>query len=342
MIARDIMTTEILSIGPDARVPDIARLLATRGISAAPVIDGNGALVGMVSEGDLIGRSGRSGRERESRRDWWLSILAEGEALSAEYLDTLRPEEATARDIMSAPVVTASETTDIAEIARLLESYRIKRVPILRDGRVVGIVSRADLVRAIAAAPDLPAPVHPHGPTGLFVEAISALDARLHTGRTASDSHPAVATPASAANAALTAQRFRDLREKYRHQQMQRREEVEDAAEARQREQVKDLTDHHIDDATWNTLIGHALEAAGRGEKEFLLLRFPSTLCSDGGRAINVPLPNWQRTLRGEAAEIYLRWERELKSHGFHLGARVLEFPGGFPGDIGLFLRWDD
>jgi hypothetical protein len=71
-----------------------------------------------------------------------------------------------------------------------------------------------------------------------------------------------------------------------------------------------------------------------------MLLRFPSQLCSDGGRAINVTEPDWPATLRGEAAEIYLRWERHLKPHGFHLTARVLEFPGGMPGDIGLFLSW--
>ena len=73
-----------------------------------------------------------------------------------------------------------------------------------------------------------------------------------------------------------------------------------------------------------------------------MLLRFPSQLSSDGGRAINVMEPRWPGTLRGEAAEIYLRWERDLKPHGFHLTARVLDFPGGIPGDIGLFLVWGE
>ena len=71
-----------------------------------------------------------------------------------------------------------------------------------------------------------------------------------------------------------------------------------------------------------------------------MLLRFPSQACSDGGRAINAMEPGWPSTLRGEAAEMFLRWERDLKPHGFHLGARVLEFPGGMPGDVGLFLVW--
>jgi hypothetical protein len=72
------------------------------------------------------------------------------------------------------------------------------------------------------------------------------------------------------------------------------------------------------------------------------LLRFPVELCSDGGRAVNVPDPNWPQTLRGEAAEMYLRWERDLKPCGFHLAARIVDFPGGMPGNIGLFLIWGE
>ena len=86
----------------------------------------------------------------------------------------------------------------------------------------------------------------------------------------------------------------------------------------------------------------NARQAAENGQKEFMLLRFPSQLCSDEGRAINAVEPNWASTLRGEAAEIYLRWERDLKPRGFRLSARVLDFPGGIPGDIGLFLAWGE
>jgi hypothetical protein len=80
--------------------------------------------------------------------------------------------------------------------------------------------------------------------------------------------------------------------------------------------------------------------AADKGQKDLLLLRFPCELCSDEGRAINSSLPEWPETLRGEAAEIYLHWERDLKPKGFHLVAQVLDFPGGKPGDIGLTLGW--
>ncbi len=82
--------------------------------------------------------------------------------------------------------------------------------------------------------------------------------------------------------------------------------------------------------------------AAESGQKETMLLRFPCQLCIDGGRAINVAEQDWPATLRGRSAEIYLRWERDLKPRGFLLSARVLDFPDGKPGDMGLFLVWSE
>jgi hypothetical protein len=105
---------------------------------------------------------------------------------------------------------------------------------------------------------------------------------------------------------------------------------------------VAQLIDHHITEESWRGLIHQARLAAERGEKEFMLFRFPSQLCSDGGRAVNARAPHWPSTLRGEAAEIYLCWERDLKPHGFRLSASVLDFPGGMPGDLALFLTWGE
>jgi hypothetical protein len=85
-----------------------------------------------------------------------------------------------------------------------------------------------------------------------------------------------------------------------------------------------------------------ACQAAENGREELLLLRFPNQLCIDGGRAINIAEDAWPATLRGRPAELYLRWERDLKPRGFALSARVLEFPDGKPGDIGLFLAWGE
>jgi CBS domain-containing protein len=108
----------------------------------------------LVSEGDLIGRNEA---EREARRDWWLTFLAEGEMLNRDFLASLRRPEREARDVTSAPVITTGEHSDISEIARLLTTYRIKQVPVVRDGRIVGIVGPADLVPALAREQPEPA-----------------------------------------------------------------------------------------------------------------------------------------------------------------------------------------
>jgi hypothetical protein len=105
---------------------------------------------------------------------------------------------------------------------------------------------------------------------------------------------------------------------------------------------VAELVDCHISDEDWRNLVHEARRAAERGGKEFMLFCFPSQLASDSGRAVNVAEPGWPATLRGEAAEIYLRWQLDLKPQGFHLAARVLNFPDGMPGDIGLFLTWGE
>jgi CBS domain-containing protein len=151
MNARDVMTRDVASVASDTPMRKIAALLLEKRISAVPVVDGSGAPIGMVSEGDL---TGRSEAEREARQDWWLMILAEGEPVNPEFLASL--SYPTARDIMSAPAITVGEETSLEEIAELLTTHRIKRVPVVRDGRIVGIVSRADLVRALAARPHTP------------------------------------------------------------------------------------------------------------------------------------------------------------------------------------------
>ncbi len=89
--------------------------------------------------------------------------------------------------------------------------------------------------------------------------------------------------------------------------------------------------------------MAQAAKAAEHGEKQYLLLRFPSDVCTDDSRAINnPPNPAWPQTLRGEAADIYNRWHTALRPLGFDLSAQVLDFPGGKPGDVGLFLRWGE
>ncbi|MBV9965420.1 MAG: CBS domain-containing protein [Alphaproteobacteria bacterium] len=148
MRAMDIMTTEVISVAPTTSVQEVAKLLSERGISGVPVVDGDNRVVGILSEGDLLHRA-ETGTERvpQRRRSWWLESLA-----SSQARDYVKSHARTARDVMTTDVVSIDETTPLADIAALLETKRIKRVPVLRDGKLVGIVSRANLVRAIAAA----------------------------------------------------------------------------------------------------------------------------------------------------------------------------------------------
>ena len=147
MNAAQVMTHRPVTAGPTMSVRDVAKLLLKHGISAVPVVDASGALLGIVSEGDLVRRRHIN---RDDRASWWLQMLAEGEDLAPEFLAYVRSGDRLLQDLMTREVVTVEEETLLPEIARLLEEHRIKRVPVLRQGRVVGIVSRADLVRALA------------------------------------------------------------------------------------------------------------------------------------------------------------------------------------------------
>jgi CBS domain-containing protein len=339
MKARDVMTSAVVSVSPETPISAIAKVLRDHAISAMPVVDEAGAPTGMVSEGDLIGRDEA---ERQARLDWWLTLLAEGATLSEDFLASLHSSERRARDIMSAPVITVGEETDIAEIARLLTAHHIKRVPVVRDSRIVGIVSRADLVRALAVGPT--EGVEPNGRhrTGILADAVAELDRRFrHREPSAEKSRPADA-PAAPDDTGLMAADFRRLVSDHEQQKATHRQEARRAAAEERRHRVAELIDHHITEESWRRLVHQARVAAERGEKEFMLLRFPSQLCSDGGRAVNAGEARWPATLRGEAAEIYLCWERDLKPHGFRLAASVLDFPGGMPGDLGLFLNWGE
>jgi CBS domain-containing protein len=149
MTASEVMTRNVLAVAPETPRRTVAKLLLDRGISAAPVVDADGHVIGMVSENDLLGREIE---RRVPRREWWLELLAEGEDLAPEFLEHVRAADRPVREVMVSPVVTVSESTSIEEIAEILQRNHIKRVPVLRDGRMVGIVSRADLIRALSQA----------------------------------------------------------------------------------------------------------------------------------------------------------------------------------------------
>jgi CBS domain-containing protein len=143
MKARDVMTTEVISVGPEATVSEIASLLYKHRISGVPVVEKD-RVIGIVSEGDLIRRNELKTDERN--RSWWLQIFGNYD-LTDEYV---RSHGRRAADIMTPDPVTVDEDTPLSKIADIFETRRIKRVPVVHDGRLVGIVSRANLVQALA------------------------------------------------------------------------------------------------------------------------------------------------------------------------------------------------
>lgn len=151
MKARDVMTGSVVSVGPDAGVQDIARLLLERRISAVPVVDDRNRVIGMVSEGDLMRRPES---RTEAHASWWLDLLGGPEERARLYL---KSHGLTARDVMTRKVVAVGENTPLEEIATLLERNRIKRVPVLRGGKLAGIVSRANLLHGLVARGRRPA-----------------------------------------------------------------------------------------------------------------------------------------------------------------------------------------
>jgi CBS domain-containing protein len=145
MKAADVMVSNVITVRPDSTVQEVADLLLKNRISAAPVVDAKGALVGIVSEGDLLRRT-EAGTER--RRSWWLEFLTDRSALAADYV---KSHARKVEDVMTRRVITAGPDTQLVDIATLLERNGIKRVPIVEKGKIVGIVSRANLLQALAS-----------------------------------------------------------------------------------------------------------------------------------------------------------------------------------------------
>ena len=145
MQATDVMTANVITVQPDTGVPEIARLLLKHRISAVPVVDADRRVVGIVSEGDLMRRAET---DTESRHSWWLEAILSTQDRAGEYIKTHGRK---AGDVMTRNVVCVAEDTPLYEIAGLLEKHHIKRAPVTRDGRLVGIISRANLLHGLAA-----------------------------------------------------------------------------------------------------------------------------------------------------------------------------------------------
>lgn len=145
MRARDIMTPDPVTVPPETPLAAVATLMAERAISGLPVVDGEGRLLGVVTDGDLMRRLAA---KEDDAPSFLASLLGATADQAARYA---RTHGRRVRDVMTRDLATVEEDATVEEVAHLLEQRRIRRVPVLRDGKLAGVVSRADLLRAVMA-----------------------------------------------------------------------------------------------------------------------------------------------------------------------------------------------
>lgn len=153
MRAEEIMTRDVITVRPETPIVEVARLFAERGISGAPVVDAEGNLRGVITESDLMRRLAAAGE----RPGFFAQLLSDPAELARNYA---RAHGRTAQDVMTTDPLTLGPDVPVERVAKLLEEKDIRRVPIVAAGRLLGVVSRADLLKAVlAAAPQTPAEV---------------------------------------------------------------------------------------------------------------------------------------------------------------------------------------
>jgi hypothetical protein len=201
---------------------------------------------------------------------------------------------------MTSPAISVSDEAQVPALFPLIERKRLKRIPVVNRDGLVGLVLRTDVLRAI------------------------------------DDAGRAVAPRAGA----LTAQQFRELVAQRQAQEHAQRAQARRLAQEAQKKRIDELAQRRLSDRAWTDMNAGARRAASAGLKEYVLLRFPSQLCADGGRAINAPDSCWPQSLRGEPRDVFERWHLELEPGGFGLTAQIVSFPDGVPGDVALILSW--
>jgi CBS domain-containing protein len=158
MIVADFMTRQVITVAPNAAILQAAKLMLQYKVSGLPVVDAAGYVVGIVSEHDLL-RHRRNGDGTEGPH--WLQLMIEKSALPGE---TDKFHDRKVEEVMTSRVVSIAETASLGEASRLIGDLNVKRLPVVRDGKLVGIIARADLIRALTqsiesvaatAAPDV-------------------------------------------------------------------------------------------------------------------------------------------------------------------------------------------
>ncbi len=329
--AGDAMTSPVVTVGPDDSARAAAKEMLRLHVSGLPVVDRDGRPLGVVSESDFRFSDAIT---RQRQREAWVEILAGGQDIAAEYLDALERAGETVRQVMSRPGLFVDEQASLSEVADLMTAHRVKRVLVTREDKLVGVITRADLLRFFA--PDFGRPATP-----VTAEALEAACNYIRPG-VAKPRPPASPAPAPAPvpEGAITAASLKELVNAFERNKSKMREDALRLAHEKRDDVVRKLLAEKFTDGELAHLVALAREAASRGEAGVAALVFPAALCNDDGRMINLPDPEWPRSLCGKAADFYRRWDKELRPLGFGLSARIATFPDGFPGDVELSLVW--
>lgn len=305
MIARDLMNSDFPYVSVDADLDYVAKLLADCGLGAVPVVDDQLSPIGIVTRSDLE-EAPPPGAAAE------LGDIPEF-LLRNRHAPMFHAHGRRLRDVMTTPAISVSDVANLPDIARVMDDHRLKRVPVVEGHKIIGLVLRKELMDALRS--------------GAAPKKVSE--------------RPIISIPQHPDRCAVaTAAEFRELVNAHKRQLVQEREAHRRAARELRDQRIQELAKRRLTEGQWREMLQQARRNATSGRTEHMLLRFPSQLCSDGGRAINAPDPDWPATLRGEPCDIYERWRNELQPRGFRIGAQIIDFPEGMPGDAALFLMW--
>ncbi|MBB4200641.1 hypothetical protein CCR94_00145 [Rhodoblastus sphagnicola] len=321
---RDAMKSPAVTVRPDDSTRRAAEIMIRLRVSGLPVVDGENRPLGVISETDF---RYADEAERAKQREAWLRYVSEGQEMSPRYLEALEREADQIQRIMAAPAICIDEDASLVEAAELLARHRIRRLVATRNGKVTGVISRASLLRFFA--PERP-PARPLPTPDEFEQAIEAAGLPA----------PKPTAQASQPDGVASAAELKKLVGDFERRKAELKGDAARAAHGQRDEAIKHLLRAKFSDGEMKQLLSLAFEAARRGETGCVAMTFPAALCADGGRTINLPSPDWPASLRGKAADFFLRWEKELKPLGYALSARIASFPDGFPGDAELSLMW--
>jgi CBS domain-containing protein len=310
MIARDLVDSSAPFVTADADINYVARQLALSDCGAITVVDERLFPIGIITRSNIEAARAAHTPDVGEIPDFLLNKRRASLPIMGDQKIS---------DVMTRKLFLVSEDTALIDIARLMENHDLKRLPVVEKDRLVGIVLRQSVLKALHQHPSSRA----------------QLTHALRQGPLTERANSAYAYPAE-----ISAEGFRALVAAYEN--AAREDEAKQARLAKEQQEaiIRSLEAQRLDDAHWRQMLDDARRAALAGKNEYMLIRFPAQLCRDGGRAINASDHEWPKSLRGAPADIFQRWRDDLHPLGFKIGAQIITFPDGLLGDAALFLMW--